>query len=50
MIRCSNARCKWHDAKAPIGCALFAGRSWLDCRTKTIRKETTQPNRKDPQQ
>lgn len=50
MEHCANTSCQWHDPKQDNGCALFAGRSWLDCRTKTIRKETTQPNRKEPQQ
>lgn len=49
MTRCSNTRCKWHDPKAPTGCTLFAGKSWHDCRTKTIRK-TANPTQKETQQ
>ena len=29
------------SAAAPTGCTLFGGKSWLDCRAKTVRKETT---------
>lgn len=45
MIRCTNTRCKWQSAAAPTGCTLFGGKSWLDCRAKTVRKETTQPRK-----
>ena len=36
MTRCTNTRCKWHQADAPTGCTLFGGKSWMDCRTKIV--------------
>jgi hypothetical protein len=34
-MTCTNARCKHH---APKGCALFPGRSWLQCRHATTQQ------------
>ncbi len=34
-MTCTNARCKHH---APKGCALFPGRSWLQCRRATTQQ------------
>lgn len=49
MIRCANARCKWQSDAAPTGCTLFCGKSWLDCRAKTVRTDTPSktPHRKE---
>lgn len=49
MAHCANTRCKWHDPSRPTGCTLFGGKSWTDCRTKTVRKDTPNP-KKDTKQ